>query len=71
MKKPRRSKRLKYKGSNSLEIVNQIKQLALFTLQKGDVDGFNLLKRAEINFKKTCSGNKNLKLSNIAQYFKF
>lgn len=54
---------------NYLEVVNQIKQLALFTLQKGGGDGFNLLKTVEINFEKIFSNNKSLKQTNITQYF--
>jgi len=50
---------------NYSEVDNQIKELALFTLQKGDIDGFNLLKTAGINFEKNCSENKNLKQTNI------
>jgi len=42
-----------------------MKQLAFFTLQKGDIDGFNLLKTARIHFEKNCSENKNLKQTNI------
>lgn len=32
------------------KVVSRIKQLAVFTLRKGDVDGISLLKRVEINF---------------------
>lgn len=37
-----------YNVLNYSKVVNQIIQLALFTLQKDDVGGFNLLKAAEI-----------------------
>lgn len=38
---------------NYSEVVNQIKTISsLFILQKGDVDGFNLLKTAQINLEK-------------------
>jgi len=53
------------------EFVNQIKQLPLFILQKGDVDGFNLLKTAEINFEKKILGDKNVKQTNITRFLKF
>jgi len=37
---------------NYSENVNQIKQLAIFTFQKSDVNGFNLLEISEIHFVK-------------------
>lgn len=54
--------------SNYLEVVNQIKQLSVFTFQKGDVDGFKLLKTSEIYFVKICSNNKNIKQINMQQF---
>lgn len=44
-----------YYVSNYSEVFNQIKQLSAFNLQKDDVDGYNLLKTADIYFKKKCS----------------
>lgn len=37
--------------SNYSEVINQIKKLALFNLQKGDKDDFNLFKTAETCFR--------------------
>jgi len=53
--------------TNYSEVINQIKQLALFTLQNDDINGFNLLKTTEIYFEKNYSENKNLKKTNITQ----
>lgn len=39
-------------GSNYSDVVNQIKRLAVFNLQKGNVDGLHLLKITEIYFEK-------------------
>jgi hypothetical protein len=61
-----------YTVSNYSEVLTQIKQLSTFTLQKGDVDGYDMLKTAEIYFEKKCSNNQmNLKQTNITQYFYF
>jgi len=42
-----------YTVSNYSEILTQIKLLSAFTLQKGDVDGYDMLKTAEIHFEKS------------------
>lgn len=61
-----------YTVSNYSEVLTQIKQLSAFTLQKCDVDGYDMLKTAEIYFEKKCSNNQmNLKQTNITQFFKF
>lgn len=48
---------------------NKTIKLAIFILQKGDVDGFKLLKTAEIPFLKKCSHNTNLKNKSISIIF--
>ncbi|CAI6352429.1 unnamed protein product [Macrosiphum euphorbiae] len=59
-----------YTVSNYSEVLTQIQQLSAFTLQKGDVDGYDMLKTAEIYFEKKCSNNQmNLKQTNITQFF--
>lgn len=59
-----------YTVSNYSEVLTQIKQLSVFTLQKGDVDGYNMLKTAEICFEKNCSNNQiNPKQTNITRFF--
>ncbi|KAL4153096.1 hypothetical protein QTP88_000929 [Uroleucon formosanum] len=56
--------------SNYSEVLTQIKQLLAFTLQKGDVDGYDMLKTVEMYFEKKCSNNQmNLKQTNITQFF--
>jgi len=61
-----------YTVSNYFEVLTQIKQLSAFTLQKGDINGYDMLKTAEIYFEKKCSNNQiNLKQTNITQFFKF
>lgn len=63
------------KGTECIKLfwgcVNQIKRLtAFFTLQKGDVDGYNLLKTAVIFIERNCSKNKmSFKQTNITQFF--
>lgn len=59
-----------YTVSNYSEVLTQIKQLSAFTLHKGDVNGYNMLKTAEIYFEKNCSNNlMNLKQTSITQFF--
>jgi len=58
-----------YTVSNYSEVLTQIKQLSAFTLQKGDVDGYDMLKTAEMYFEKKCSNNQmNLKQTILIQF---
>lgn len=54
--------------SNYSEVVNKIKQLAVFTLEESEFVDFNLLKTVDIYFEKFCLNNKNLKQTNTVKF---
>jgi len=46
------------KNLKNLSGIYQIRQLAVFTFQRNDVNGHNMLNIVEMNFEKNCLNNK-------------